>query len=241
MNVAELEPQLRRSPGLLEEANHRIANHLAIAAGMVGAQMSALRKGPPTLAREAAEQILKDTANRIQGIARLHRRLMQEPGDGTVEIGELLVDTIQQFGSALSLVERLSIRHTLGSGCFLHARRAHTLSLIVGEIVLNAAKHAHPTGVPIEMSVVCASPGDGTITVEICDDGIGLPEGFDATRDGGFGFGLIRNLAHSIGANLHVESDELGLCFRMMFDADHDAESWMKPSDSGSRCLRVVP
>ena len=242
MSVVRFDPPLRCPPGPLEEANHRIANHLAIAAGMVSTQISALRQGPPMLERETAEQMLRDTANRIHGIARLHRRLMREPGTGLIEISEFLIETIRQFASALSLGDRLSIRHSLASGCVLHAGRAHTLTLIVGEIVLNAAKHAHPTGVPIEMNVVCVSSGNGTITVEICDDGIGLPEGFDATKDGGFGFGLIRNLAHSIGATLHIESDELGLCFRMIFDADdRDAERWTKPPNRTCEGISIMP
>lgn len=242
MSIVRFDPPLRGPPGALEEANHRIANHLAIAAGMVSAQISTLRQGPPMLTRQAAEQMLRDTANRIHGIARLHRRLMREPGTGLIEISDLLLETIRQFASALSLDDRLSVCHSLASGCVLHARKAHTLTLIVGEIVLNAAKHAHPTGVPIEISVACTSSGNGTITVEICDDGIGLPEGFDTTKDGGFGFGLIRNLAQSIGARLQIESDDLGLCFRMVFDADNrDAETWMKPRDRTCEGLSITP
>ena len=223
---------------LLEEAHHRIANHLAIAVGMVNAQISALRQGPEMLPRDAAERILQDTTHRILGISRLHRRLMRQPDAGLIDLSDFLIETIQHFALALSLGNRLSVRQSLGSGCFLRAERAHTLSLIVGEVILNAAKHAHPTGIPIEMSVVCETSGDG-IAVEICDDGVGLPEGFDAIARGGLGLGLIRTLARSIGARLRIESSELGLCFQMFLDADRETGNLEHASDRIRRGLRV--
>jgi len=223
---------------LAQEAHHRIANHLAIAVGMVNAQISALRQGPQMLPREVAEQILQDTTNRILGISRLQRRLTRQTDGGLIEVTDFLIETIQHFASALSLGNRLSVRQKLSSGCLLRAERAHTLSLIVGEIILNAARHAHPTGIPIEMSVVCESSAGG-IAVEICDDGIGLPEGFDATKGGGLGFGLIRSLAQSIGANLRIESSELGLCFHMLLDADRENGNGMRAADRDRRRLRV--
>src|SRR5215831_4038518 len=111
--VTAFEPEGR--PGLLEEANHRIANHLAIAVGMVNAQISALRKGPQIVARDVAEQMLRDTQNRILGIARLHRRLMREPRPGVVELSDFLIETIQHFATALALGDKLSVRHKLSS------------------------------------------------------------------------------------------------------------------------------
>lgn len=91
------------------------------------------------------------------------------------------------------------------------------------------------------MSIVCASLDDGTMAVEICDDGVGLPEGFDPLKDGGLGFDLIRSLAHTIGATLHIESSELGLCFQMALEADREAESWMRVCECADSGLGVRP
>ena len=53
------------------------------------------------------------------------------------------------------------------------------------------------------------------MAIEIGDDGIGLPEGFEESRDGGAGFKIIRTLAQNIGAELKIQSDDLGLSFRI--------------------------
>ena len=84
---------------------------------------------------------------------------------------------------------------------------------------MNAVKYAHPSGVPVQMSIDCSRGADGNVVLEIADDGVGLPEGFDAERDGGVGFRLIRSLASQLGAKLEIESDSMGLAFRLRLPA----------------------
>ena len=95
-----------------------------------------------------------------------------------------------------------------------------TVALIVGEIIMNAIKHAHPTGLPVEISIVCARNAQGRIAVEIGDDGVGLPESFDTRRDGGTGFRLIRQLAGAIYADLEIDSDSLGTRFCLVLPSE---------------------
>jgi two-component sensor histidine kinase len=48
------------------------------------------------------------------------------------------------------------------------------------------------------------------LTIVIADDGIGLPENFDPTKDGGLGLRIVRSLALQLGATLHFDSHALG-------------------------------
>ena len=65
------------------------------------------------------------------------------------------------------------------------------------------------------MLVDCRSTADGQLMLTICDDGVGLPEGFDAVNGGGMGFKVVRSLAAEIGAHLDIRSTHLGLSFRL--------------------------
>ena len=56
---------------------------------------------------------------------------------------------------------------------------------------------------------------DGRVLLTIADDGVGLPENFDLKKPGGVGFRLIRSLADGLKADLAIESDSLGLAFRL--------------------------
>ena len=65
------------------------------------------------------------------------------------------------------------------------------------------------------MTIGCHADCDGGLVIEAGDDGIGLPENFDTARDGGLGFKVIRSLVGQIGARLQIDSNELGLLFRI--------------------------
>jgi two-component sensor histidine kinase len=57
---------------------------------------------------------------------------------------------------------------------------------------------------------------DGSFLVEVTDDGVGFPESFDPSTDGGLGFQLMRALANGLKAELQFEHDSLGVCARLV-------------------------
>lgn len=214
--VLELQ-EYRLSPAdLLREGHHRIGNQLAILAAMIQVQVESLRRGPGVVPKETALSLLEDTAARISGMAHLQRRLIDLPRGGDVDLSSMLIESCLELTTSLSLGERLHFKHMLSSDCRIGANEAAVLHLFVGEIVMNAIKYAHPTGIPVEISLSCATAQDGRLAIEIGDDGIGLPEGFEESRDGGAGFKIIRTLAENIGADLKIQSDDLGLSFRIL-------------------------
>jgi two-component sensor histidine kinase len=200
---------------LLAEANHRIANHLALLSGMVQMQASALAKGPDLYTRAQVKGMLQETAGKIVGIGNMHRRFAHSAGDEEFDLSTHLIECTHQLVSHLALDKRVAIKERLEKNCFVTPDQAQTIVLIVGEILMNAVKHAHPTGLPISLEICCARSKDGGIVVEVGDDGVGFPEGFDAKTDGGLGLRLIRSLADKLNARLDIESDSLGLQFRL--------------------------
>lgn len=89
-------------------------------------------------------------------------------------------------------------------------------------------KYAHPASVPLIMTVGCSVAGDGRLVLAVSDDGVGLPEGFDAEKSGSLGFRVIRSLAAEIGGELQMQSTHLGLTFRIALPAG--AMAGVKPS-----------
>jgi len=204
---------------LLKEANHRIANHLSLVASMVQMQMSALARGPAMLPRADVLAMLHETVGKIVGIGHLHRRLAHQPHCAQIDLGNYLIESCSALVASLSLAGRVSIVQRLSTACSVTPEQAQAIGLIVGEIVMNAVKHAHPAGLSVQISLGCGRSEDGGIAIDIGDDGVGLPEGFDMTRNAGVGFKLIRSLADKLGAVLEVESDSLGLNFWLKLPA----------------------
>lgn len=158
--------------------------------------------------------MLRDAIARIVAIGNLHRRLASTWDDG-VALGPFLAACRDDLVSSLAVEDRLTFTESLADGCHVTADEASVLSLVMGEVLVNALKYAHPTGLPVVMSFSCAAAGDGGIVVELGDDGVGLPEGFSEERDGGVGFKLIRSLLAKIGAGLNLQSSALGLVLRI--------------------------
>lgn len=208
---------------LVSEANHRVANHLTLLAGLVQIQASSVAKGPAQLSRDEVHAILREVAGKVIGIGQLHRRLIDMPQNETIDLGDYLIESSQALVKSLSLHTRVGIVHRLETRCPARAEQVQPMALIVGEIVMNAIKHAHPTGIPIEIAIYCGRKADGRMLVEIEDDGVGFPEGFDPMNGGGVGLRLIRQLAASLHADLEIVSDSLGASFRLVLPHDKAA------------------
>jgi len=216
MSVTELrplQPVEQPFPDLLREANHRISNHLLLLAGMVRMQAGAVARGPLTLSREQVHELLLETAGKVVSIGHLHRRLAETPRTSTVNLGDYLIEACHTLIASLSLGDRISLVQRLSANCEVSPEQAQQVGLMVCEITINAVKHAHPTGIPVQISLICRREPDDRLTIEVGDDGVGLPEGKDASMTGGVGFALIRTLARTLNAELRIESDPLGLTF----------------------------
>jgi len=121
------------------------------------------------------------------------------------ELCATLADSMP-FGGTIECAAPPGIRHDIPPDMVL------PVALIVTEAVTNAVKYAHPTGLPVAIEVALRRRRDGRRVVEVRDDGVGLPEGFDPAVDGDLGLQAMRHLARQVGADLAFESGPLGLC-----------------------------
>jgi two-component sensor histidine kinase len=196
----------------LAESNHRIANNLAELAAILMRQFRVIEAGPDTVPRELVGDLMKDMAGRIAALGRLHRLLSSPAAAGEVELDDLLREVIDSYSSTGMFGERLAVSTNV-KGCRIKATQASMLMLVVAEIATNALKYAHPSGLPVELSIAGAKTPTGGLVLHIDDDGVGLPEDFDEARDAGHGLRLIRALVEHAGGSLALKSDPLGLAF----------------------------
>jgi two-component sensor histidine kinase len=204
---------------MLREANHRISNHLSLLVGMVQVQAGAVVKGPATLSRDTANAMLQEIASKIISVGHLHRRLAEQPHKADVNLCDYLIEACATLVSSLALGDRVSLVQRLTANCHVAPEQAQQIGLMVSEIIMNSIKHAHPTGIPVQISLGCRREANGRLTIEVGDDGVGLPEGTDGGTSGGVGFRLIRSLAQALKADLRIESDSLGLTFLITLPA----------------------
>ncbi len=201
---------------LVAESNHRIANNLTLIAGLVRLQASSLVKAGGVLTAAEACHLLEEVSIRIDAVGRLHRLLATRMGEPRLDLGQYLQEVASAAAASMSARGDTSLVFRSTAACEIASREALPIGFIVGELVTNAVKYAHPSRVAGRIEVGCRrSPGGATV-IEVADDGVGLPEGFDPRSDGGLGMRVVRSLAAQIGASLVFKADGIGLTVRLM-------------------------
>ena len=199
----------------LAEANHRIANNLALLSAVLRRQAAEVVRGRGSVSRARAGLLLTEASQRVVAIGNLHAMLAKRPRATMVDIGDHLRQVCVALLSSLAGPTSIELSQSFTTSCLVPVDGIVPLTLIVTELVTNSVKYAHPAGVPGKISLTGGRQADGTLVIEFADDGVGLPEGFDPAVDGGFGFRLTRVLAQQIGATMTFKSTVLGLHVRL--------------------------
>ena len=204
---------------LHREANHRIANNLAMIAGLVRLHASNVTSGRADIfSRRDVRGLLDEIGSRIETVGRLHRLLSNPSAEGTIDLAVHLEETCDTLVATLPHDE-ISLSFRASGPCMVAPDTAGPIGLVVAELITNAVKHAHPAGAPGKILVRCGPGLGGGIFVDVEDDGVGLPEDFDPWKDGGLGFRVVRNLAYQLGARLAFDMDGLGLKVKLIVPA----------------------
>jgi two-component sensor histidine kinase len=197
------------------EADHRIANSLMLVSSLLRLQAKELAKHPVVPGADA-NAALQEAAARIDAVSQLHCMLSAAPQTRTIDSAEYLrrvVDATSRLGADGGAIR---VFYDLAEDLPLDAKRMTALGLLASEAVTNSMKHAHPTGVAGEIRVSFRTlSADCVLTIE--DDGIGLPDGFNARTGGGLGFRTMRLLAEELDARLTHRSTPLGLRTEVLF------------------------
>ena len=180
----------------IREIHHRVKNNLQTVAALL--RLQARRIDEPS-ARESLEEAVR----RVGSIAIVHDTLSQSLV-GVVEFDEVL----DQLGAMVTDVSavgervRLTRRGTFGR---LPSEVATALAMVLTEVIQNAVEHGiEPAGHAGEV-VVSAHATAQRLTVEVSDDGVGLPADFDLDTSTSLGLSIVRTLVESeLGGTLAI-------------------------------------
>ena len=195
------------------EASHRIANQLSTLAILVEKQKNDLCEGSELIPRDVVVAALAGVSMKLRAIATLHKKLMAQPDEDELDLNAALVDILHGFRAIFG--DRVRMNTSTGEGYRLKSSRLSMLALAFAEIVTNAIKYAHPTGLPVEFTISSRRTCEGGMVLTVSDDGVGLPEGFDVRCGGSAGLRLVQALVTSAGGQLRTFSSELGLAFEI--------------------------
>jgi len=226
-------------PDPVLEANHRIANNLAIIAALIRSELLTLTKyaSDPSYTR----RLLQQMSLRIDAVARLHRLLMDTSHSAIVELGAYLREIVEAATCSLTNSARTRIVCKFEGKATVSAKQAAGMGLFVSEALVNSIKHAHRNDESGTICVSCRRSERGSLLIEIMDDGVGLPSSFRASpkSETGTGARLMLGIAHDLGAYLTFEKSNPGQIVRLEVPASADQDAAIVVQEGCSRSGRA--
>ncbi|ACA16739.1 signal transduction histidine kinase [Methylobacterium sp. 4-46] len=186
---------------LAREMSHRVKNSLGVVAGLLRLQARDTHSDEVRFA-------LEDAGARIATVAQVHDHLWRGLHVGTVEVAGFVRELVGKLQEAAP-------HHPLHCEADPHviaADQAIPIGLMVNELVTNAVKYAYPGGTgPVRVTVRVS---EDMMRVDVADQGVGLPPGFDVhARQRSLGLKIINNLTRQLDGRLSAEPNHPGARF----------------------------
>ena len=196
----KISESLREKNVLLSEIHHRVKNNLAVISGLLNMQMY-------NLENEGAQKALQQSQLRIHSIALVHEKLYQNETFADIQITDFVKELAGAISDAFEMPDKeISLNYEM-EPLRLDINQAIPFSLLVNECLVNAYKHAFKEQKSGEISITLTKNG-ANVDVEIADNGIGLPAGFDMEKESSLGLTLIRTLVNQLKGTGEYKSDK---------------------------------
>jgi two-component sensor histidine kinase len=174
----------------IREIHHRVKNNLQTISSLLRLQG---RRSDSAEAKLA----INESVRRIRSIALVHEILSRDAGDD-VPFDEIVRLLVTMFHDTISMPGRNIPVEVRGDGGLMPATVATSLAVLLNEILQNAADHAYPDDMDLDVEgaqvVIEIERDEPTLWVRITDDGVGLPEEFDLETSTGLGLSIVRTL-----------------------------------------------
>jgi two-component sensor histidine kinase len=192
---------------MVSEINHRVRNTLQAVAGLLRMEME---QKPP----RPIDEVLRRGIARLQSVAVVHD-MLQARDLRFVDIKQAARRIVQLTSQTTVPGNEIETRVS-GARVMLPSQQATNVAMILSELVDNAVRHGLPNTPGPHISVSLAEGGNN-IVIEVSDNGVGLPPGFDLDADSRLGLRVVRGLVEEeLGGDLEVESNN-GVTVRAKF------------------------
>ncbi|MFN8608052.1 MAG: PAS domain S-box protein [Vulcanimicrobiota bacterium] len=190
---AQMESALREKELMLKEIHHRVKNNLQLISSMLDLQASYQSDG-------AVRAIFEESRARLRSMALIHERLYRSEKLDHVDFASYMESLVSYLSQAYQVTpEEVQIETRVG-WTSLALDQAVPCGLLLNELISNSLKHAFrdPVSEP-KVSILLDYDENGSRRLGLCDNGVGLAEGFKAEKADSFGMQLILTLSEQLG------------------------------------------
>jgi two-component system, sensor histidine kinase PdtaS len=196
-----LESALREKNALLREIHHRVNNNMQVI-------ISLLNVSAGDIADAGLRGKLEDITRRMYAMAIIHERFYQAEDMSRIDFAVYLHQLLDGIKTEFHEGSKRTIAACETGQALLPLEQAIPAGLIVSELLTNALKHAFPDEREAGMIKITQKPiVDGTLEIEVRDEGKGLPASVDPGEAQTMGMMLIRILSEQLGGTIAFQMD----------------------------------
>lgn len=194
-----IKQSLKEKEALLREIHHRVKNNMAVVSSLLSLQAGKITDA-------AVKQVFVESRQRVKSMALVHEKLYQTEDLSSVDFKDYIKSIVSEIIS-LYRIDTGIIRTEINiQDIELDLESAVPCGLIINELLTNAFKYAFPDNRSGVLSINFTKI-DGSYTLTIRDNGVGLPEGFDYKKTDTLGLQLVNILTGQLKGILQIKSD----------------------------------
>ncbi|MBX3085607.1 MAG: PAS domain-containing protein [Anaerolineae bacterium] len=211
-----IKASLREKEVLLREIHHRVKNNLQVISSLLALQAGYTDD-------DHANQLFRESQNRVRSMALVHERLYQSHDLARIDFAEYVHELVGRlFRSYVIDQDKVQLEIT-ADAVYLDIDMAIPCGLIINELVSNALKHAFPDERHGKVMVNLRTDSNGLHTIIVRDDGVGFPEGLNVHKTESLGLQLVTSLAGQLNATIGLLQTG-GTTFEIRFALPKESE-----------------
>ena len=205
------------------EIHHRIKNNLQVISSLLDLQAEKFKDRKNIMDSEVLDAF-KEIQHRVISMALIHEELHEGSGGDTVGFSSYLGKLVENIFMTYRLGNTdVRLNMNLEENFFFYMDTAVPLGMLINELFSNSLKHAFPGRAKGEIQIklrreenkkdCCKST---SFTLEVSDNGMGIPENFEIEGLNSLGFQLVASLVDQLDGEFDLKNDN-GMKFTMRF------------------------
>lgn len=199
----DMEDQLRRTlkekESLLREVHHRVKNNLQVISSLLNLQSASI-KDP------VVNQLFRECQVRITSIALLHETLHRSNDLSRIKMGDYIRTLTGHLFRSYGVNPNVIVLELDIEDVEFDIDTGLTCGLIIDELVSNCLKHAFIDDNGGHVYIDLQDHLDGTYTLRVSDDGVGLPKDGVLNNPDSLGLELVSLLAEKLDGKAEMFS-----------------------------------
>lgn len=190
-----LKRSLKEKEILIQEIHHRVKNNMAIISAFLNLQSQ-------YILNDQDQQLFQESQDRIRTMSLVHEELYKSKDFTKIDLEEYVTNLVSNLCYSYAVAQTNVNMVVEISNISLNMDTTLPLGLILNELVTNSLKYAFKDKTKGTISIKAKKTGNKQYTMEVTDNGIGLPDNFDITKTPSLGLQIVNNLIHQLEGTL---------------------------------------